>query len=60
MLTPDRCPKCNADLDGGEIPEKMREHYSPPFRWSRAISVYNRVFDRHEHWKCPDCGHEWK
>lgn len=58
-MTPNECPKCKADFDGGPIPENIREHYSPPYRWSRAISI--SVLDGdHDHWKCPDCQHEWR
>jgi predicted Zn-ribbon and HTH transcriptional regulator len=58
MSTPTECPKCKADLDGGPIPENIREHYRPPYRWSRVIGV-ELDHDRIEHWRCPDCGHEW-
>ena len=58
-LLPKHCPECKADLDGGPIPEDIRENYSPPYRWCRAISVQTWEGDRHEHWRCPDCGHEW-
>lgn len=60
MSHPDRCPKCDADLDGGEIPEDIRHNYSPPYRWGRVISIYDQGADRHDHWKCPDCAHEWR
>lgn len=33
MSRPDRCPHCNASLFGEEIPEDIRAHYSPPYRW---------------------------
>lgn len=39
MTQPTYCPKCNADFDGGPIPEHLRKHYSPPYRWSRLIGV---------------------
>lgn len=58
--TPFVCPKCKSDLDGGEIPQNIRANYSPPYRWSRAISIYSIDDDRHDHWQCPDCGHKWK
>lgn len=60
MAHPDQCPKCDADLDGGEIPEDIRHCYSPPYRWGRAISIYDRDADRHDRWQCPDCKHEWR
>jgi len=60
MSVPTECPKCKADLDGGEIPESIREHYSPPYRWSRCIGIYSTERDRTTHWKCPDCGAEWE
>jgi Zn-finger nucleic acid-binding protein len=59
-LYPDLCPNCAVDMDGGPIPDAMREHYAPPYRWSRAISIYDRDKDAHARWRCPDCQHEWK
>ena len=56
----DHCPGCGADMDGGEIPENIRQHYAPPYRWSRAVSIYDQDADRHDHWRCPDCNHEWR
>lgn len=55
----ERCPKCGADFDGGPVPEKHRKHYSPPYRWSRKIGIYNPDKDMTMKWKCPDCGYEW-
>lgn len=53
----ERCEKCDADFDGGPIPEDIRQHYSPPYRWSRRIGIYDRFSDRTIEWECPDCGH---
>ena len=53
------CPHCGANLDGGPIPEKDREWYSPPYRWAREIGIYDMSRDRTIAWKCPDCGGEW-
>lgn len=33
------CRHCGVDLDGGVIPEDIRHHYAPPFRWGREILV---------------------
>jgi predicted RNA-binding Zn-ribbon protein involved in translation (DUF1610 family) len=52
------CPQCGADWDEGPIPEAIREHYSPPYRWSRCIAIVDRDLDRQVAWKCPDCGVE--
>lgn len=51
------CPSCKSDLDGGPIPEDLRKHYSPPYRWGREVGLSDgdSVFA----WKCPDCGHQW-
>jgi hypothetical protein len=51
------CPACNADFDGGPIPENIREHYSPPYRWSRRVGLSDG--DRIFAWRCPDCEHQW-
>lgn len=55
----ERCPSCNADLDGGPIPENIRQHYSPPYRFSRRIDVVDRQRDCVVAHKCPDCHHRW-
>jgi predicted Zn-ribbon and HTH transcriptional regulator len=57
IIDPERCPKCNANFDGGAIPESIRQHYSPPYRWSRKIGISDGedIFA----WKCPDCNHDW-
>lgn len=49
-----KCPKCGASWDAGAIPEAHREHYTPPFRYSRVIAVTEH--DRTVAWLCPDCG----
>lgn len=56
---PTECPKCKASMDGGPIPDVLRDHYSPPHRWCRAIWVKINDKDR-DHWQCPDCKHEWR
>lgn len=53
----DRCPACDADFDAGPIPEEHRQHYSPPYRFSRRIGIV--WGDRVQVWRCPDCSHEW-
>jgi predicted Zn-ribbon and HTH transcriptional regulator len=57
---PARCPKCDADLEGAEIPESIRENYSPPYRFGRVIAVTDRDRDAFDRWRCPDCKHEWR
>lgn len=52
------CAACGASFDGDPIPEAIREHYSPPYRWSRRIALYDRCRDRTVAMRCPDCGHE--
>ena len=56
----DRCPLCGADLDGGPIPERDRENYAPPYRWSRRIGIYSIETDRTVAWMCPDCKGQWE
>lgn len=54
----DNCPKCNASWIGGEIPEDIREHYSPPYHWKREIGIdggYIGIYDGLVALKCPDC-----
>jgi hypothetical protein len=58
-MIPKCCPQCNADFDAGPIPEDVRHLYAGDGRFSRVISV-DIGHDRHDHWQCPDCGHEWK
>lgn len=57
---PARCPECDADMDGGEIPEEFRHNYAPPYRWGRCIAVVDPNKDAFSHWQCPDCKHEWR
>lgn len=58
MPTPTRCEICGADYDGGPIPENIRHLYSPPYRWSRVIAVYDDRLDCTVAYRCPDCGHQ--
>lgn len=55
----DICPHRGADLDGGPIPEESREHFSPPYRFSRRIGLYDLDRDRTTGYACPDCGGTW-
>lgn len=51
-----RCPACLSSWDGGEIPENIRQHYSPPYRWKKVIGVeIPGVYDGVHHWACPNC-----
>lgn len=36
------CPYCNADLQGKDIPEKIRHHYGSATHGSRKITIYSR------------------
>lgn len=55
------CPNCKADFDGGPIPEDIREHYSPPYRWSRKRGIVDLMgYDGVSWWQCPDCQYTWK
>lgn len=52
------CPKCNSNWIGGEIPEDIREHYSPPYHWKREIGIdgiYVGIYDGVVAIMCPDC-----
>ena len=55
----DYCPHCGADFDGGPIPEEIRHSYSPPYRWSRKIGIYDPGRDTTVRWECPDCHQQW-
>jgi hypothetical protein len=57
--TPLECPNCKADLSAGDIPDRYREYYSPPYKFSRVVGEYSRGSDRIEAWRCPDCNHRW-
>lgn len=54
------CPYCNADLQGKDIPEKIRHHYGSATHGSRKIAIYSREEDRTLKWQCSDCGGEWE
>lgn len=54
------CPHCDTSLLGDPIPEKDRQHYSPPYFWGREIGIeYPEKYDGIWEWKCPDCGGTW-
>lgn len=56
----ENCPNCGVSWDGGEIPENMRQHYSPPYRLSRLIGIEDpNVYDGVSWWRCPDCSAQW-
>lgn len=57
----DTCPHCHSDLDGGPIPENIRQHYSPPYRWSRKVLVKcgRAIAPGHDYYQCPDCKGTW-
>lgn len=57
---PTTCPNCQADLQGGEIPEKAREAYGGKTHFSRCWGLYDTKKDRTTMWMCPDCGHKWQ
>lgn len=59
MTEPDRCPHCDADLQGMEIPEEARYNFGGATHFSRRINVYDWNRDRTTHYRCPDCGKEW-
>lgn len=53
------CPHCNADLDGGDIPEDIAHHYSGK-KWGRALGIEVRgAYDGILIWQCPDCKGYW-
>ena len=49
------CPHCNVSRDGGPIPEKIRQHYGPPYRWSNIIGISSLDLDRTIGYQCPNC-----
>jgi hypothetical protein len=50
------CPACGSSWDAGPIPESVREHYGPPYRYSRAIGIEDpSVYDGVSEYRCPDC-----
>jgi hypothetical protein len=54
------CPHCNVSLIGEEIPEAIREHYSPPYYWKREIGIEKpHLYDGVWEWQCPDCLGTW-
>jgi predicted RNA-binding Zn-ribbon protein involved in translation (DUF1610 family) len=56
MITPEKCPKCDAALEGEKLGDKQALVQGKP-SWSRALLItqHNRAFN----FKCPDCNHEW-
>lgn len=54
------CPKCRANWIESEIPEEIREHYSPPYFFTRLIGIYDPDKDRTVKFICPDCKTEFE
>ena len=59
ITTLENCPECGTNWVSGIIPEESREHYSPPYFYSRVIGVELLGEDRINHWRCPDCNHKF-
>jgi len=58
----DNCPNCKNSWIGGEIPENIREHYAPPYRWKREIGIDGGrfgIYDGIVAYQCPDCNKEF-
>jgi hypothetical protein len=55
----DRCPHCDSDLTGEEIPEAHKKYYGDKTHFSRKIGLYDRWLDMTTQWQCPDCRHTW-
>ena len=54
------CPHCDADQQGGLIPEQARAYYGGETHFSRSIMVeMPGVYDGGLYWECPDCGGTW-
>ena len=54
------CPECGVSWDGGDIPEAIRAHYNPPYKWSRLVGIeVPEVYDGVLYWMCPDCESVW-
>ncbi|MEK6832530.1 MAG: hypothetical protein AABY32_00655 [Nanoarchaeota archaeon] len=54
------CPECKCSWDDGPIPEKDRDNYSYPYRFSRLIGIeYQGEYDGISAWQCPDCKTIW-
>ena len=54
------CPECNESWDAGDIPEKSRQHYSPPYKWSKLMGIeIEGGYDGISIWECPFCKTQW-
>jgi len=55
-----KCPECKTSWVAGDIPEEHREHYSPPYKYSRLIGIELRgKYDGVSYWQCPECKTKW-
>lgn len=54
------CPSCQCSWDAGPIPEKNRQHYSPPYRFSSIRGIYCMDRDMTTHYQCPICQTNFK
>ncbi|WP_027416259.1 hypothetical protein [Aneurinibacillus terranovensis] len=55
----ERCPKCNANLTGEEIPDELKEHYAGT-HWSKKIIIAPYIGADSVAFQCPYCKHQWK
>lgn len=54
------CPECGESWDGGSIPKNIRQHYSPPYKWSKILGIEIREkYDGVSEWMCPFCKASW-
>ena len=59
-IDPSHCPLCNADLQGDEIPQKIRGQYERgKTHFSRVIWISSMARDAGIAYQCPDCTHQW-
>lgn len=49
------CPQCNSNWHYQEIPEDIRDRYSPPYFYSKVVACSSWGYDRTLYWMCPDC-----
>jgi len=55
-----KCPICDMNWCGGDIPKDIHKYYAHPYKWSHLISIEVRgVYDGAIANKCPSCSSLW-
>lgn len=55
----DKCPSCQANLQGPEIQESYKDLFSGKTHYSLRMPHFDVKLNRTTEWQCPYCEHRW-